>query len=176
MIDTVSIKMDLTPTEGESLGEYLRRCGVENFSAREVLTAKRVGVVSQPPPREWWPRIIPTLFLAERLRMMVSHPLVVGNGYRPPRVNRAAGGAKRSRHLTFRALDLDLPASHATRQHQEDLYRAAGLLYLEHSKELGVGLGLYRPWYGRRVHLDTGRMFPAHWSRKYTAPLLGSLK
>ena len=67
------------PGPNETLDQYLRAHGVHHFSAREILTLRRAGVTVDPPPRSWWPRIIPTLELAEMLRAEVGHPLVVGN-------------------------------------------------------------------------------------------------
>ena len=98
------------PEPNETLDAYLQAHGVEHFSAREILTLRRAGVTVDAPPRSWWPRIIPTLELAEMLRAEVGHPLIVGNGYRPNPWNRKVGGARRSPHLFFRALDLDLPS------------------------------------------------------------------
>lgn len=145
-----------TPEPGESLGAYLARCGVRNFTAREVLTARRVGVTSDPPPREWWPRIVPTLRLAEMLRAIMGHPLVIGNGYRPPDVNKRAGGSRRSRHLHFRALDLDLPTSRRSWSNRVRFYEAAVSLWLDLGDAYQIGLGLYARRGGSRVHIDTG--------------------
>jgi len=116
--------------------------------------------------------MIPTLRVAEYLRGQVG-PLIVGNGYRPEPYNSQVGGAKNSTHLTFRALDLDL--ADQSRDNQERFYRVAAELFLTHGDELKMGLGLYRPWRGIRVHVDTG-FRRRHWKRDYTKPLLDSLK
>jgi hypothetical protein len=159
----------------KKLDEFLKDHGIQNFSAREVLTLRRLGVTVDPPPEEWWPRILPALEVAETLRAQLGHPLLIGNGYRPPAENKRAGGAQRSQHLFFRALDLDLPRSAKTREHQEEFYEAAGRIFLSRGEELKMGLGLYRPWRGSRVHVDCGYR-RRHWSRKYTSPLLESLR
>lgn len=144
------------PRDGETLAGYLARQGIENFTARETLTARRVGVVSDPPPREWWPRIVPTLRLAEMLRVVMGHPLIVGNGYRPPAVNRRAGGSWRSRHIHYQALDLDLPKDKRSWSNRLRFYEAAVSMFLELGDEYQIGLGLYSRRGGTRVHLDTG--------------------
>ena len=144
------------PDEGEALGDYIARCGIENFTAREILTARRVGVVSDPPRRDWWPRIVPTLQLAEMLRTVMGHRLIVGNGYRPAAVNKRAGGARRSQHVQFRALDLDLPLDKRDPHKRLRFHEAAVSLWLDLGEEYAIGLGLYSPHGGTRIHIDTG--------------------
>jgi len=164
------------PTKEETLGDFLKRNGILHFSASEVLTMRRLGVEVDPPRREWWPRIIPTLWLAEMLRSELGCPLVIGNGYRPEPYNARVGGAKNSQHLHFRAVDLDLPMNHRSRALQERFYEVAAGLYLDPAFEaLKVGLGLYRPWRGTRIHLDTG-FRRRHWKKQYTQPLLETLR
>ncbi len=163
------------PEPNETLDAYLQAHGVEHFSAREILTLRRAGVTVDAPPRPWWPRIIPTLELAEMLRAEVGHPLIVGNGYRPNPWNRKVGGARRSPHLFFRALDLDLPRGHKSREDQERFYEAAGSIFLDHGERYKMGLGLYRLNRGTRVHIDAGHRRRS-WSRKYVKPLLNSLR
>lgn len=164
-----------TPNAQETLDAYLQAHGIKNFSAREILTLRRLGVTVDEPPRSWWPRIIPTLELAEMLRAEVGHGLIVGNGYRPNPWNKKVGGARNSQHLHFRALDLDLPRGHKTREHQERFYEAAGSIFLDHGERYKMGLGLYRLHRGTRVHIDAGYRRRS-WSRKYVKPLLDSLK
>jgi hypothetical protein len=159
----------------QDLDHFLKNNGIQNFSAREVLTMRRLGVTVDPPPRDWWPRIIPALKIAEELRTGLGHPLIVGNGFRPPAENKRAGGARRSQHLFFRAIDLDLPRSAKSRENQEAFYEGAARLFLLRGEELRMGLGLYRPWGGTRVHIDCG-FRRRHWSKKYTTPLLESLR
>lgn len=175
-----AVSNHLPPYPHTGLDGYLDDCGVKHFSAHEILRARRVGVTSDPPHRDWWPRIIPTLLVAEAIRAELGVPLAVGNGYRPPAVNRAAGGASSSQHLYFRALDLDLVGdARRDRGIQEAFYRAAGAIYLDHGRELRMGLGLYRSWGGTRVHIDCGGPSwrrPAAWERKYVRPLLASLR
>lgn len=146
-------------SERERQGElttYLREQGITHFSGREVVTLRRLGKIAEVPPESWWPRIIPALRIAERIRDELGHSLLIGNGYRPPALNRAAKGGRRSRHLTFRALDLDLPNAHKSRDAQEALYQAAASAYLDVGEATKMGLGIYRPHRGPRVHIDCG--------------------
>ena len=163
------------PTDCETLDAYLVSMGIDHFTAAELLTMRRAGITVPEPPREWWPRIIPTLRAAEWLRERMGHPLIVGNCYRPDPYNRQVGGARRSQHLFFRAIDLDLPNRKRSHENESTFYSSAAELWISHGRELSLGLGLYRPWRGSRVHLDTGYR-RRHWSKKYTAPLLESLR
>ena len=172
MMDTKGPRL---PNPDETLDAYLRAHGILHFSAKEILTLRRLGVTVDAPPRDWWPRMIPTLELAEMLRAEVGHPLVVGNGYRPNPYNRQVGGARRSQHLFFRALDLDLPKSNKSSKDQRRFYEAAGSIYLDHGDAYKMGLGLYRLHKGTRVHVDTGYRKRA-WKRSYVNPLLESLR
>ena len=154
----------------KKLTGYLQSQGIEHFTGREVCTMRRAGILVDAPPEEWWPRIVPALKLAEDLREMLGHPLIVGNGYRPAALNRQVGGSQRSRHITFHAVDLDLPRSHSRLDDQIALYREAVLMFdgLRNLEPGGIGLGLYgRRSYGTRVHIDagSGRWRDAVWSR-----------
>ena len=163
------------PHHDQSLDEYIEDHDIAHFSAKECRTLKRLGVTAPEPPRRLWPNVIPTLWLAEGLRERMGCPLLIGNGYRPKDLNRRVGGARYSRHITFRALDLDL-GRYASSGDQGEFYRCAAEIFLEHREEYGAGLGLYRAWKGSRIHLDTGRRRSAHWKRAYTTPLLRSLR
>jgi uncharacterized protein YcbK (DUF882 family) len=160
------------PAVGMTLQDYLESEGIANFTAKEVLTMKRARITVPTPPKRLWPNIIGALHIAEELRTVVG-PLSVGNGYRPEPYNSQVGGAKRSTHLTFRAVDLDLVDR--SRANQERFYEAAATIFLGIGREVKMGLGLYRPWKGTRVHVDTGFRF-RHWKKDYTTPLLESLR
>ena len=163
-----------TPFDGESLEDYIADHS-EFFSARELLTMKRARVTVPEPDRRMWPNIVPTLYIADKIRKTLDHPLVVGNGYRPEPYNSRVGGARRSQHLFFRAVDLDLPRGYNSATHQEDFYEIACELYLDLGEEFEIGLGLYRPRRGRRVHIDTG-FRQRKWKDQYVDPILEGLR
>lgn len=146
----------------EDLDLYLERKGITHFSAVECLTLRRLGVQAPVPPVSMWENILPALELAEKIRAAVGHPLVIGNGYRPTELNNRVGGARKtpwspgSQHLYFRALDIDLPGNHRSRAEQEALYESAACIYLTYGKSMKMGLGIYRPHRGPRVHIDCG--------------------
>lgn len=163
------------PKRGESLDEYIDAHGIFHFSAGEILRMRRAGISVPAPKRALWPRIIPTLLLAEKIRTILGHGLVVGNGYRPEPYNSQVGGAKKSQHLFFRAVDLDLPSGHKSREEQERFYETACSLYLDLGSEYKIGLGLYRPWKGTRIHIDTGYR-KRRWKKEYVDPILEGLR
>lgn len=150
------------PGQGETLGAYLDWHGLLNtgFVLAELV---RPGPRHVSPPRERWPAIVPTLAAALLLRSWLvdagGRGLVVAAAYRP------RGGAAKSRHKTFAALDLDL---------LEDDHRLAGSylrlaakLYRTHGSRLQLGVGSYHPpgtLGTRRIHVDAGtRAHPACW-------------
>lgn len=163
------------PKKGESLDEYIEAHGIRNFSASELLRMRRAGITVPAPRRALWPRIIPTLKLAEMMRDVLGHPLIIGNGYRPEPYNSRVGGAKNSQHLHFRAVDIDLPIGRKSREEQERFYETACSIYLDLGSEYKIGLGLYRPWRGTRVHIDTGYR-KRRWKRDYVDPILESIR
>ncbi len=161
-------------TDLERLDCYLKHKGIVYFSAKEICTLRKISKVVVPP-EAWWPRIIPTLQLADELRVHLGFPLFVGNGYRPADYNKAVKGSKTSQHIFFRALDLDLPKKMRSVENQETLYEETCKLFLERGVNLKMGMGLYRPWRGTRVHIDTGHK-RRYWKAKYVKPLLNSLR
>ena len=140
----------------KELQKFLICHGIRHFSAKEVLTLARAGIVAPVPPEELWENILSALTVAMVIRKKMGCPLLVGNGYRPAKLNRAVGGSKRSQHVTFRALDLDLPSRYQSRARQERFYKIAAEIYLDHGRELKMGLGIYRPNKGTRIHIDCG--------------------
>ena len=140
----------------EELDEFIREQGIAHFSAKETLQLLRLGVQAPVPPRRMWPNIIPALLFSESMRAGLNHPLIIANGYRPKDLNKRVGGARRSQHIQYRALDIQLPRSlMGCKAAQERLYSVAAGLYLSW-EALDVGFGVYRRNGGDRVHIDVG--------------------
>jgi len=101
------------------------------------------------PPRENWRDMINTLAFLKYDLLPYTGPVKVLSGFRTPGYNLAAGGADKSRHLSFSALDLkpvndiDRAALHSI---LKDRWNTLGEQYK-------LGLGLYN---GLRFHIDTG--------------------
>lgn len=140
----------------EHLNQFLIGEGIEHFTGLETLKLRRMGITAPVPPVGWWPRIIPALRIAERIREELGHSLIIGNGYRPKDLNKRVGGAKNSQHLWYRALDLDLPNSHRSKAEKYALYEAAAVAYNILGHEYKMGFGIYSAKRGTRVHIDCG--------------------
>lgn len=77
------------------------------FEAEELL----IGVDRQGnhfPPPELWPNVVPTIVVLDELREHLGKPIVISSAYRGPVYNRRVGGAIRSQHLVFGALDFSV--------------------------------------------------------------------
>jgi len=134
---------------------YLRLSSVTNVIPTEQLlrqgTDWRNNRLPQYafPPEALWPRMIETLKFMRRFVIPSIGPVEVLSGFRTPVYNRTAGGAKRSQHLEFSALDVR-PVSDLSRT---DLHKRLQRIWRTHGRALNIGLGLYG---GRRFHIDTG--------------------
>lgn len=71
--------------------QYAARCGTDHFAM---------------PPKERWRDVVPALRLLRSQVIPVTGPLEVVSGWRSPAINTCIGGATRSAHLDFKALDL----------------------------------------------------------------------
>jgi hypothetical protein len=72
-------------------GKYAARCRLGYFAL---------------PPRAQWSQIVPALKLVREKVIPVTGPVEVVSSWRSPEINRCVGGASRSSHLDFKALDL----------------------------------------------------------------------
>lgn len=116
------------------LQDYLDDHGVGFFKAGELYTR-------EAPPEALWGNIIPTLYVADQMRIEFG-PGRVRSGYRDQRHNEEVGGASNSLHLVFNALDL----SFATGVPQ-GWYEFAQTLSIAQLTGLGV--------YDTFIHIDT---------------------
>jgi len=101
------------------------------------------------PDREHWDSMINTLvFLKYDLIPYIGDVRVL-SGFRTPHYNLAAGGAGKSRHLTFSALDL----RPVTDMERTQLHGILQNRWHSLGREYNLGLGLYAHL---RFHIDTG--------------------
>ena len=100
------------------------------------------------PDRSHWNNMRRTLQLLESEIIPIVGDLIPVSGERSKEYNLAAGGAEKSKHLIFCALDL-VPVTPLEPKHLHNMllkiYREKGQLY-------NMGLGLYS---GSRFHIDT---------------------
>jgi len=102
------------------------------------------------PPRVLWPHIVTTIrFIRDKIVPAIG-PVTVESGYREPKLNRCAGGAPKSAHALYYALDL-VPLRAISRP---ELIRLVCKLHREEGRRYDLGLGFYD---GVRFHIDTMR-------------------
>ena len=126
--------------------EFLQGLQLRHFSPSELLKQgerKRGDVTNSLPPPELFPRIVPTLWVADMLRERLGYPLTITSAYRNERYNEACGGATRSTHLVNQALDI-IP-----RGNVDELWLAA--MELRNGGAFKGGIGRYHAF----VHIDT---------------------
>lgn len=149
----VGLREDLAPFLDE-LDVYLLGWGMSHFNAWELVRLpKTTPVVGAIPPRVLWPNMGRLLRdVVEPARAALGIPFTV-RGYRPADYNASVGGAKRSGHVDFSALDIycDDPRALA-------LWLARH--WDAHGKRLGIGLGVY----GGHLHVDVGRRSRSQWA------------
>ncbi|OED89055.1 hypothetical protein A1QE_06940 [Vibrio breoganii ZF-55] len=100
------------------------------------------------PDRKRVPNMVRTVkFIQEHVEPVLG-PLVPVSGDRTQYYNQTSGGATKSQHLNFCALDL-VPINDITR---EELHKKLWSIYKSVGKENKMGMGLYS---GVRFHIDT---------------------
>lgn len=110
------------------------------------------------PPRNQWPKIVPTLRVIRDQVKPAIGPVQVVSGYRTAAFNACMGGARRSAHLQFGALDL-MPRTPAQGEHEP--YRSLCQMWRASPSNLKIGLGAYydptkkTSTRRQRFHIDT---------------------
>lgn len=100
------------------------------------------------PDSKQVPSMVRTVkFIQEHVEPVLG-PLVPVSGDRDQYYNQTSGGASRSQHLNFCALDL-VPVNDLSR---EELHKKLWSIYKEKGKANKMGMGLYS---GVRFHIDT---------------------
>lgn len=135
-------------TAVQALEAMLGAADIRHFAARELLTmgARNDELrLNTLPPQLILGDIVRTARLADAIRARIGRPITVISGYRSPAYNKAIGGAERSRHLWFQALDLTCRGVRPA-----DLYAAA--CHIADRDKVKAGIGLY-DW---GIHIDTG--------------------
>lgn len=110
------------------------------------------------PPKSQWPKLVPTLnVIRDDVQPAIGQVEVV-SGYRTQDFNRCIGGASRSAHLQFGALDL-IPVTPAKAPHEP--YKSLCRMWRASPSSLRIGLGAYYdpddrvPRSRQRFHIDT---------------------
>lgn len=138
----------------EKIGNQLREAGIkETMPLHLILLQGTDWVLSDTtlfslPEAQNMPKMIKTLkFIQTYIEPEIGVVIPV-SGERTSSYNQQAGGAPRSKHLEFCALDM-VPSEEITR---EELHVKLKKIHSQYGKEHFVGLGLYD---GVRFHIDT---------------------
>lgn len=138
-------------------GGFLRGQGVDTdvVSPAELwVMPKTDGPAYAVPPRSMWGNIIGAAKLVMEIRAKLGFPLRL-SAYRPADYNKAVGGAPKSQHVNFRAIDYRPAGEHNTSANRRKLALVSARLFLDRPKE-SIGLGLYSYPVPSNGHVDTG--------------------
>lgn len=94
----------------DAFKEYIRLLDLQHFNYYEILTGvfkEREGIVNAPPPVEIWHNIGPSLLVIDELRKTLDVPITINSTYRSPEYNPLLGGARKSQHMGFVAIDIN---------------------------------------------------------------------
>lgn len=126
---------------------------------RELLTTARSWQKCgydpyQVPPSELWGQMIPTIKLYNELRakgILPAHTQI-RSVYRSPELNRCAGGAAGSKHLTNGAMDIWIPDYAVGTWLLSDTQDKLCQYWIDNGESHQFGLGIYSTG---AIHLDT---------------------
>lgn len=126
---------------------------------RELLTTARSWQKCgydpyQVPPSDLWGQMIPTIKLYNELKdkgILPAHTQI-RSVYRSPELNRCAGGAAGSKHLTNGAMDIWVPDYAVGSWQLSNTQDKLCQFWIDNGQSLGFGLGIYSTG---AIHLDT---------------------
>lgn len=102
---------ELESTEG--IAAFCEGLALRHFSPCELLCKGEAHVtkghrgyqLNSDPPPDLWPNIIPALTVLDRLREASGGPVTLLSAYRGKAYNAVIGGASKSQHMEFSAID-----------------------------------------------------------------------
>lgn len=108
----------------------------------------------QVPPEYLWHNMLPTLKLYAKLKQLGILPpnTEIRSVYRNPELNRCAGGAAGSKHLTNGAVDIWVPTYDKDSWQMKDLQNRLCQFWIDNGSSHSFGLGIYATG---AIHLDT---------------------
>lgn len=139
---------------------FIDSLGLKHFSADEFLVSgasnERRGSAcfgkNTEPPKRLWANMSATALVLDWLRERLGAPIAITSAYRSPAYNACIGGATRSQHKDFRAVDFSVQGL-SSREVAWELRRLR-----DDEGQFNGGIGLYDTF----VHLDT-RYVNATW-------------
>lgn len=126
---------------------------------RELLTTARSWQECgydpyQVPPKELWGQMLPTIRLYNELRQRGILPATtkIRSVYRNPELNRCAGGALSSKHMTNGAMDIWVPEYEVGSWQLYNVQNKLCQFWITNGERHRFGLGIYATG---AIHLDT---------------------
>lgn len=142
------------PAQVRAFEQFLRKQGVHRILplSQVLLNASSWAECTTAPyslpPRELWPHVVPTLRFIRSRVVPVLGPVAALSGYRDPELNKCSGGAPRSAHALYYALDL----TPLRMKDRDKMIEKVCALHRRFGARAHVGLGFYK---GMRFHIDT---------------------
>ena len=133
---------------------YLKHAGVGGVLplSQILLNASSWRACGVPPyslaPAALWPNVVPTLRFIRARIVPALGPVAAVSGYRDPDLNKCSGGAPKSAHALYYALDLT-PLRFKDR---DKMIALVCKLHARFGPAAHAGLGFYQ---GMRFHIDT---------------------
>jgi len=133
--------------------DYTQRCNTEMFVV---------------PPEDKWSAIVPTLRIVGDSVVPAIGPIEVVSAYRSPQVNECIGGATRSQHLNYRALDMIPIEMDDNTQVMTELCEIHQKLDTKRRAGLGAYYDLANPLRNRRARFHMDNAGHRRWGYDYT--------
>lgn len=95
-------------SDEKRLEQFIDSLGLRYFKGAELTpywSRTRRGVSNSCPPDTIWANIVPTVVVLDEIRHIAGHRIDLTSTYRDLDYNRAVGGAARSFHMSFMAID-----------------------------------------------------------------------
>ncbi len=126
----------------EDFVEWFDKQGFKYFKAYEF-TRYFERDLNSYPPKSKWKNIINALRVVDKLRNDIGLPIRITSSYRSDKYNKKVGGASKSQHKEFKALDIQCSGLSPSRvYHKLKKYRNEG--------DFEGGLGQYKTF----THID----------------------
>ena len=91
----------------KEFNEWFSGLGLKYFKAHEFTNYFERNL-NKFPPKSKWDNIIPTIKLIDKLRGDLGVPVRITSSYRSSAYNKNCGGASKSLHKEFKAIDLQV--------------------------------------------------------------------
>lgn len=106
------------------------------------------------PPRHLWANLVPTLRLVQSFKQqgLLPYSTVIRSVYRNPELNRCAGGAPESKHMSNGAVDVWIPEYEGDKWALNNTVTNLCYFWQGQGQNYNMGLGLYSTG---AIHIDT---------------------